>query len=101
MIASLAGRCTNDSCFVAQAQEIVRPQRGFSFTCWHCGKPLEALSLPMRSRPRIAAMGAAAAGSALFAIGLTLGVAALAKSKPGHTVASTTRHVAAVPSTAG
>jgi hypothetical protein len=82
MIASLAGRCTNDSCFVAQAQEIVRPQRGFSFTCWHCGKPLEALSLPMRSRPRIAAMGAAAAGSAL-------------------TVASTTRHVAAVPSTAG
>ncbi|HTZ72015.1 MAG TPA: hypothetical protein VMB71_15265 [Acetobacteraceae bacterium] len=94
MMISAAGRCTNDRvCFVAGGNEIVRPRNGFAFACWHCGQPLTAVSVPMRSRRMLGGSGVAVAGSFLLVLGIAFGGIMVAKSALAHQVAAPALHL--------
>jgi hypothetical protein len=66
-----AGLCTNRNCFVADAKEVVRPRRGFNYTCWHCGDALSPS--PQSARGLAGSMGAAAAALVLLDVVKTYG----------------------------
>jgi hypothetical protein len=67
-----SGMCTNSSnCFVAEAKEVVRPRRGFNYTCWHCGNALSPIQ--KQGRAFAGGMGAAAAALVLLDVVKTYG----------------------------